>query len=78
MTLEQFIFVLEEDYIQEDLDSLSPKDRITIWLSAKEFQRAKLMRGNAVPIDENEEDRNIYVSIKRDVETDKEPPKASD
>lgn len=64
MTLEQFISVLEEDYIQEDLDSLTAKDRISIWLSAKEFQRAKLMRGNAVPVESTEDDKKIFINIK--------------
>ena len=64
MTLEEFIKELEDNHIQEDIESLSPKDRISIWLSAKEFQRAKLMRGNAVPVASTEDDKKIFIQIK--------------
>ena len=66
MNVDSFITTIEDIYLEEDLKSLSPKDRISIYLSAKEFTRAKLQRGNAVPADQSEEERNIYVSIKEE------------
>lgn len=66
MTIDEFISTIEDVYLEECLERLArnPKDMIAIYLSAKEFERAKLMRGNAVPIAQTEEERNILVHIK--------------
>ena len=63
MSIEEFIKVLEEDYIQEDMDSLTPKDRILIWLNAKEFMRSRLMRSGAIPVEETENNKKIFIKI---------------
>ena len=64
MKINEFIEAIEEDYLQEALEKLSksPKDLIATYLNAKEFQQAKLMRGNTVPeTDESEKDIQIEV-----------------
>ena len=68
MNVEQFIETIEKDYLEEALEKLkeNPKELINIYLSAKEFTRAKLMRGNAVPTDDDGEDRHIYIKIESD------------
>ena len=65
MSLEEFIETIEEDYLQEALEKLtkSPKDLISVYLNAKEYQRAKLMRSNFIPNSE-EEDREFIITIK--------------
>ena len=64
MTLEQFIQTIEEDLLEEALEKISksPKDLITIYLNAKEYQRAKLMRSNFIP-NQGEEDREFIIKI---------------
>ena len=68
MNIEGFIEAIEEDYLQDALDKLkeNPKELINVYLSAKEFTRAKLMRGNAVPTGDEGEDRHIYIQIEKD------------
>lgn len=65
MNVEGFIERIEKHYLQDALESLkdNPKELINIYLSAKEFTRAKLMRGNAVPQDDEGDDRHIYIKI---------------
>ena len=66
MNVEGFIEAIEEDYLQDALEKLasSPKDLIQIYLSAKEFTRAKLARGDAIP-DDGEDDKNVYIRIQK-------------
>jgi len=52
MSLEEFIETIEDDYLQEDLESLAAKDRIMVYLSAKEFFQYKLQRQSAAPVSE--------------------------
>lgn len=62
MTLEELIEEIEVKHLQADLESLSPKDRIQVYINVKEYQRAKLMRANFVPEeDEHEKDINIII-----------------
>ena len=72
MTIEEFINAIEETYLEDALDKLAknPKDMVMVYLSSLEFKRAKLMRGNAIPTESTDEERNIYVSIAGGVEDD--------
>ncbi len=45
-----FITKIEQDHLEEDLADLSAKERIMIYLSAKEFMLAKLQRATAAPV----------------------------
>ena len=65
MNVEGFIHAIEEDYLEDALEKLatSPKELINVYLSAKEFTRAKLMRGNAVPSEDEGDDRHVYIKI---------------
>ena len=64
MTLEEFIDKIESDYLEEALESLtrSPKDLITAYLNVKEYQRAKLMRANFIPEDDDDE-KDIKITV---------------
>ena len=64
MTVDEFIERIEDVHLEDALKSLSanPKDLVMIYLSAKEFQRAKLMRGNAIP-NEGVGDERIVIEI---------------
>lgn len=59
MDVIQFIEAIERDYLEEDLEELSPKDRILIYLNAKEFNMHKLQRSTAAPT--NSTDTNFTV-----------------
>ena len=76
MDIETFITEIEEHHLSDALEKLSknPKDLVMIYLNSLEFKRAKLMRGNAVPTNEEENERDIYVSIHRGVEDNKKIP----
>ena len=50
MTLDEFIESIES-MLEEDIQLLTPKDRIAAWLNAKEFQKAKLQRTSINPND---------------------------
>ena len=64
MDIEQFIDAIEEAYLQEALDKLakSPKDLVTIYLSALEYRQAKMMRGNTV-LETEETDKDIIIKV---------------
>ena len=64
MDIEQFIDAIEEAYLQEALDKLakSPKDLVTIYLSALEYRRAKMMRGNTI-LETEETDKDIIIKV---------------
>ena len=64
MTLEEFISKIEDEYLEEALESLkrNPKDMVMVYLNAKEYQRAKLMRSNFIP-EEDDEEKNITIEI---------------
>ena len=64
MTLEDFINKIESDYLEEALALLkkNPKDLITAYLNVKEYQRAKLMRANFIPEEDNKE-KSIKITI---------------
>ena len=66
MTLEEFISKIEDEYLEEALESLkrNPKDMVTVYLGAKEFQRAKLMRSNFIPEDDGLE-KSISITVKK-------------
>ena len=42
--IKQYLALLEKDYIIEDIDALSPKDRLNWYLLLKEFEVPKLAR----------------------------------
>ena len=42
--IKKYITLLENDYIEEDLKKLSPKDRLNWYLLIKEFEVPKLQR----------------------------------
>ena len=50
MTLDEFIESIES-MLEEDIQLLTPKDRIAAWLNAKEFQKAKMQRTSINPND---------------------------
>lgn len=64
MTLEELIEEIEVKHLKNDLESLSPKDRIGVYINVKEYQRAKLMRANFVP-EEDELEKDIKIIIVR-------------
>ena len=57
MTLDEFIQTIEEDLLEDALESLStnPEKLVSTYLSAKEYQRAKMIRSNFIPEDNDEE-----------------------
>lgn len=62
MTLEELIEEIETKHLKKDLESLTAKDRIQVYINVKEYQRAKLMRANFIPEeDEHEKDINIII-----------------
>ena len=63
MTVDEFIQRIEDDYLEKALDELIAKEVIMVYLSAKEFQRAKLTRSNYIPEDE-EDEKSIEITIK--------------
>ena len=63
MNIDQFIQKIEDEYLEEDLESLTAEKRIVLYLSALEFWRAKLVRSNAMPSPEGEDDKKILIKI---------------
>ena len=63
MNVEEFIEAIEEAYLQEALDKLAktPKDLVTIYLSALEYKQAKLMRGNTI-VETGDTDKEIIIT----------------
>ena len=59
MTLDELIDEYELSFMENDWNSLSPKERIALYLSAKEFQRAKMQRTSLNPNDQ-ELPKDIY------------------
>ena len=66
MTLDEFIQTIEEDLLEDALESLSnnPEKLVSTYLSAKEYQRAKMIRSNFIPED-NDEEKSIKIVIKK-------------
>ena len=50
MTLDEFIESIE-GMLEEDIQLLTPKERIAAWLNAKEFQKPKMQRTSINPND---------------------------
>ncbi len=63
MTVDEFIQAIEENYLEKALKELSAEKIIVVYLSAKEYQRAKLTRSNYIPEDE-EDEKSIEITIK--------------
>ena len=59
MTLEEAIELYENDYLETDLQTMQPKDRLSWYTNAKEFQRAKMQRTSINPNDQKLPD-DIY------------------
>ena len=50
--------------VVDKLQDHNPKFYMDVWQGVKEFQRAKLMRSNNIPVEaQAEDDKNVYVSI---------------
>lgn len=66
MTLEELITEIEENHLESALEKLSknPKDIFSVYVNIKEYQRAKLMRANFVPEEDNEE-KSIKIIIEK-------------
>ena len=64
MTLEELINEIEDNLLEDALEKLakSPKDLFSVYLNVKEYQRAKLMRANFIPEEDNEE-KSINITI---------------
>ena len=63
MTIEQATKMIEDSYLEEDIKTLGPKDRMILYQNLKEFTRAKLVRSNAMPSEEGEDDKRILIRI---------------
>ena len=50
MNVEEFIREIEDNHLEHDLNTLSAKDRIAVYLNAKEFLQAKMQRSSAAPL----------------------------
>ena len=59
MTLDELIDDYEFSLMENDWKSLTSKERIALYLSAKEFQRAKMQRTSLNPNDQ-ELPKDIY------------------
>ena len=62
MTIDSFIEEIEDNRLEKALSELSNKDLIGVYLNALEYQRAKLMRANFIPEEDNEE-KDITINI---------------
>lgn len=64
MTLDEFIETIETDYLEKALKALEsdPQKMVTVYLSAKEYQRSKLIRANFIP-EEDQEEKSINITI---------------
>lgn len=62
MTIDEFIEKLEDIYLEDAIKEITAKERITFYLSAKEFQRSKLIRGNYIPEDDSDE-KEVKITI---------------
>ena len=51
MTLDELIGDYEADKLQIDWDTLAPKERLALYLNAKEFFKAKMQRTSINPND---------------------------
>lgn len=61
MDVQEFIDKIEDDYLEADLESLTAKDRISVYLNAKEFMQAKLQRATAAPY--THDDTEITITV---------------
>ena len=69
MDIDSFIKEIEEHRLETALDRLTGKDLISIYLSAKEFQRAKIQRSTFAP--KVSDDSEIIIKVinsKSDIE----------
>ena len=58
--IDDLISLLENVYVDKDIKSLEPKERLNVYLNVKEFQRAKIQRMQFEPIT----DESIQITIK--------------
>lgn len=65
MTIDEFIETIEQDYLEDALERLTanPKDLVMVYLSSKEYQRAKLVRSSTMAEPE-EQEKDIKIVIK--------------
>ena len=59
MNIEEALKLLEEDYVEQDIKALAPKDRLNFWQNLKEFTRAKIQRVNFEPL--TDKDKRIKI-----------------
>ncbi len=58
MTIEDQLTLLEE-FAEDDIKALTPKDRLNYFQTLKEFTRAKIQRANFEPI--TDKDKQIKI-----------------
>lgn len=64
MSIEEALELIEEAYVQQDIEALTPKDRLLFWSNLKEYQRAKIQRIPNEPIGADQ--IQIHISYDKD------------
>ena len=59
----EYIRMLESEYVDEDIESLTPRDRLNFYLAIKEFEIPKLQRAGYISTAEDVE--SIQVNYKK-------------
>ena len=62
--IKKYLELLEKDYVMEDIDALSPKDRLNFWMLLKEFQVPKLARAGFMSGDDDIDQITVTYSKK--------------
>jgi hypothetical protein len=64
MSIEEALKMIEDNHLEHDIKALLAKDRMAFYQTLKEFTRSKLIRSNAMPAEETEDNKKIFINIK--------------
>jgi hypothetical protein len=63
MSIEEALKMIEDNHLEHDIKALLAKDRMAFYQTLKEFTRSKLIRSNAMPADETEDNKKILITL---------------